>query len=237
VPYVDNHGALVAIHRVCPTMAMEDVPDLRRNHVFHEGAHVIAYRALAQKHISRATRRGREQLVLAALMGEAFATTCETLGAYHVGSPVERALYGYNAVAYSNAPARLREDLDRAIALVGIASACRLVFYAFLSTCFLFDELDDGEFATVLAVAAPDLARPLARKDLRFLQRLGPTHCVINLRFRMEFTRAHFQLLGLGDEVVPLVSFDFLGVLAKSRAFQRGLAHFGELWLAGVTRA
>ena len=71
----------------------------------------------------------------------------------------------------------------------------------------------------------------------RFLQRLGPTHCVINLQFRMEFTRAHFQLLGLGDEVVPLVSFDFLGVLAKSRAFQRGLAHFGELWLAGATRA
>jgi hypothetical protein len=216
IPYVDNHAALAAVRAACPRMTMEELPDFRRNHVFHEGAHVIAYRMLQQHRFRARTTSGRQQLVLAALMGESFATTCETLAAYHVKSELDRVFYRYNAVGYSREPARLRDDLARAFDVIGAAATGRVILLSFLFSNFLFEELAPRQFAAILASAVPERAHPRSA-DVRFLHGLATSHCLgIDLRFRTFFAQAHFKMLGLHQPVVELVRFDFPKVLDRT---------------------
>lgn len=231
IPYVDNRTALAAIHAACPDMTMEELPDLRRNHVFHEGAHLLAYRAFDQAALGTRGARARQQLVLAVLAGEAFATTCETIGWAFAQTDLDRALYRINAVPYSREQARLPADLARTFDLLGLETGCRLFFFGFLCANFLFDALGPDEFATLFASVDPSAS--LDPDDARFLNSVVNAHCFTSLDFRMFYTQAHFRMLGVSTPIVELVQFDFLSVLERTPRLRRGL----DTLLGILTRA
>lgn len=240
IPYRDTRRALRDLERAHPGLfTLEELRsvDFRRNYVMHESVHAVVHTLLsAAPAPAPADERERIQLdILDRVIGESMANTAETLGNAPCDEAVHRELYALNTFMPLQPAVRAR--LLRVLDALGFEGTCKLVFFGYLFSNFLYRELPARQLARALApyVALP--AEPGPRRAALQLCRRG---FELSERFRLVTMSTTLKLARHRGDVFELLGFDFMQLLARSEARRRVIdecARWLERGLRGSPRA
>ncbi len=232
VPYFDNVSVLFQLEAKMPReTAWDDISDnLKGNSVFHEACHAVARSLapdLALKLVTETNADSLHARVLAGLLEESFANTCELLSITDAGDQVHRIFLELNSYVYM---------LDNRVHLVNAGQMFgREAFFKFVMLCYLHSnflrDLSDKSFERCVALACEGSAvalkaakDPKLRKSLRQISKIA---FQLNPRFREVTTRFYLRLNGIRIEVSDLHDFDFLAVVGAAPSAQKFLSDSG----------
>jgi hypothetical protein len=236
IPYLDNVTPLKEIEKLAPgAFGFDEVPPLKANYIFHEGAHAVAHqlkpRALAltlskksslAKKNSRVTELRRQQIViLNSLLEESFSNTCECLANLDANSEIHDEFLFKNS--YIMEKPKDRVLLHAAENTLGRPALFRLMLVAYLHSNFIKTNTALENFDRVLKWVF--LPNPAARKKLKPAQ-ISQLKKTFQIGLNLDpgftnFTNAFcFRLMGIEENIYDFLAFDFLEHLEQGRHYQ-----------------
>ncbi len=222
IPYFDNVTVLEQVEARMPRETVwDDISDnLKGNSVFHEACHAVS-RSFVIGFENRLTTEAEidpeAARVLASLLEESFANTCELLSIMDASDQVHRIFIELNSYVYM---------LDDRVHLINASRDLGAeVFFKFVMLMYLHSnflrELNETSFERSLKIACQSsdaavskVQDPKLRKSLRQIAKIAYQ---LNPRFREVTTRFYLRLNGVRANVNELNNFDFLSILTNSQ--------------------
>ena len=217
IPYVDNVNVLEKlVHRLKDTVTWNDISDgYKRNYVFHEACHAVArsyFEKLLKDKYDLSTLDGQRKKCLQILTEEAFANTCELLGALDAQDQAHKLFYEVNSYTFLF---ESRTFLKRAFNELGEDFIFKLFLMLYLYSNFLKPGLDDKLFNRTIQFLSQNSRLNLDMKSMKNLKELSKLPFTLDLRFRTITTGLHLRLSGVDQDISKIVDFDILGFVSK----------------------
>jgi hypothetical protein len=238
IPYCDNVTALQDVEKRAPkAFNLGEVPPLRANYVLHETAHGVA-RVLREKHVGKlpgkkglGTLKSQQELALAILVEESFANACESFSNLYATNALHDEFLYKNS--YIMEKPTERAHLVNCVKLIGEALTFQLLFYSFLYSNFLKTNTALEDFNLVLTQLffnSPAKMGKLKKTDLRTLKKTFQIGLDLDPQFTI-FTNAFcLRLMGIKKDLFEVLSFDFMGTMGKSVAYQNLIQEYSRLF-------
>jgi hypothetical protein len=233
--YIPNSPAFIKIEEACPGMfPLAHIPQIRPLFLLHESAHFIAYRAFEQGSMSLKSDTGQRDYVFATLLGESFATTCESVSIHFAVDDLHREFHRLNTNNYIKDKQDYPRLVSRGIDCLGFEAMLKLVAIGFLFWNFGFDQLTAKGLTTVLKLCGVRKEPgPEQRKAL--LELVNASFAIPN-EFRVQVADFYFKYVGIHRNIHELLRFNFLEKLAKEPEWLTRLDALSTMALHG-TRA
>lgn len=192
IPYVPHARLMSAVEARHPgVFDLQQMPMPESYHL-HESAHVVA--ELCAAGLETSTQEAR---ILRALLCESFANTVDALACGYAETEEHRVFLKLNCYMAPNS--ETRELMTRVRRAFGPAFTARVVLLSYLFANFLWEDVP----VDLLGVDDADV---LSLSELG--QSLDPL-------FRVQTTQNFLLMAGFRGEVYDLLSFDFVGLLAR----------------------
>jgi hypothetical protein len=213
LPYTHNTAAFEKLtSKQTEALDWEDLDgNLKKNYVFHEGAHAIA-RAISQKLLPefklQSSLTSQREFVFKMLLEESFVNTTELMASLEVHDKVHRCFFELNS--YMNNFYN-QTHFKNALKEFGKTPIIRFMLVSYLYANFLKEEINDKELKTMAEWAFDgESSDTKALKTLRFLSKTAFT---LSERFRYQTTSFHLRLAGITTPAPELLNFDFMPLL------------------------
>lgn len=217
IPYAPNVAVIAELEAKIPKQTdWDDIVDgFRGTHVFHESCHAVARGFVPE--LASKLGNNVEHRVLAMLLEESFANTCELISIIDADDQIHRLFLELNSYVYM---LNDRAGLLNAEREIGRPTLIVFLMLAYLHANFL-RSMTEKDFERCFSIAAQGALDQKSKKALRALSKIA---FQLNPRFREVTTRFHLKLHGIKTDVSALGSFDFLSVFEQSKAAQSFLA-------------
>jgi hypothetical protein len=217
IPYIDNVSVLDELEAQIPKMTVwADISDnFKGNSVFHESCHAVARGFVDQLAVKIQQETNGDLVstrVLAILLEESFANTCELLSIIDAGDAAHRIFIELNSYAYMIDD---RVHLSNAAKDIGLGPLTKFILLMYVHSNFL-RELTDRDFDRSLVLAMGTGGPSIDPKIKKSLRQLAKVAFKLNPRFREVTTRFYLRLSGIQIEVAALSGFDFLQAIEAS---------------------
>ena len=146
------------------------------------------------------------------LTEEAFANTCELLGALDAQDQAHKLFYEVNSYTFLF---ESRTFLKRAFNELGEDFIFKLFLMLYLYSNFLKPGLDDKLFNRTIQFLSQNSRLNLDMKSMKNLKELSKLPFTLDLRFRTITTGLHLRLSGVDQDISKIVDFDILGFVSK----------------------
>ncbi|RYZ76175.1 MAG: hypothetical protein EOP05_05790 [Proteobacteria bacterium] len=213
IPYNPNLPVLIELESRLPKQILwDDISDnLKGTHVFHESCHAVARSFGLPSSSSDSSVK-----ILAMLLEESFANTCELLSILDAADQVHRIFLELNSYVFMLED---RAGLLNAAKDLGRPTLFTFMFLSYLHSNFLRPLSEkDFENCFVLAMEVAGEKRVLDQKQKKTLRALSKIAFQLNPRFREVTTQFHLKLHGIKSSVEEIASVDVLGLLRKQPA-------------------
>lgn len=225
IPYSPNAPVLEQLEtRIPQAVVWDDISDnLKGTHVFHEACHAVARTfvpdlAAFLRRESRATEA--ESKILAMLLEESFANTCELLSIIDADDQIHRIFLELNSYVFM---LENRAGLKNAVSELGRPSVIKFLLLSYLHSNFLRSITEkDFELICQTALAGAPQGK-LDLKQKKNLRALSKVAFQLNPRFREVTTGFYLKLNKIDGSVASLGSFDFLNLIRSSASASKFL--------------
>lgn len=205
---------------------MDDVPvDLTSYH-FHESAHGIADAVF-----KTFRAQGKQEKILLALLGESYASTCESFAVTFVSDEVQRFFLAQNSYIEASAPRT--KQRRQAMRFWGSAGLFRLLWLSYLYSNFLVEDISPEELQGILRFALQK--ENLVARDLKLATDLFNDAYRLNVNFRLKTAQLYLRLLGIEGDVRRNLRFNFSQVFLRHARLRDGFDRLADMTSEGLS--
>lgn len=208
IPYLDNVSVLKQLEDKIPDQVnWDDINDnLRKNFIFHESCHAVARELI--KDVKN------EDKVLNMLIEESFANTCELLAVIDATEATHRIFYEWNSYA---ALFEAKTNLKNAVNEIGHDAFFKIIFFGYLHSNFLFNNIDEKQFNRIIKIAAP---HSLTVKQIKTAKALAKICFTLDPGFKEVTTRFYMRLNGISAEFAKRADFSYFENFEKNSDYR-----------------
>ncbi|HVK61743.1 MAG TPA: hypothetical protein VM432_09350 [Bdellovibrionales bacterium] len=219
IPYSNNTAAFATLSaQATDALSWADLDgNLKKNFVFHEGAHAIA-RSIADNALGPIARgqsvEAQREFALRMLVEESCANTAELLGVSETADQAHRIFYEMNSYVCEF---ESRTNLKNALTEIGGPTVAKFMILAYLHANLLRESIDERSFKSITTIASKDDLNPAKLKTLRALGKIAFN---LSERFRVQTTGFHLRLAGVTTPPEELFDFDYLDAIQRNQGYQ-----------------
>ena len=207
IPYLKSANLVEKVAPRTGELPMQGLPSFPKSHLLHESAHCIA------SHVLSKMEKGQNEKVLAVLMAESFANTCETVASHYCETPVHLTLYSLN----SYLPTK-HESVDWCMHRFGFSVTFKLIFLAFLLSNFLSQKVHPKIFSLIVQLTVPEY-QTVTKAELTKIREMQKIAFGLSLGFRSITSRFFMRYIGFDQKLEELLDFNFLALLFKNSEY------------------